>query len=498
MEKNNEKNLIQRPPVVVIMGHIDHGKSTLLDYIRKANSVDKEFGGITQHISAYEAEVLVDNKKKLITFLDTPGHEAFCSIRQRSSKVADIAVLVVSAEDGVKPQTIEALNCIKDDNTPFIIALNKIDKAPGNVDKMKQNLAENEIFVEGWGGNIPLVPISAKTGEGVQELLEIILLQAELEDLKGDQNKQAEGFIIESNINPKQGISATLLIKDGTLKQGTFVACDNAYVPTRIMEDYTGKKINEATFSSPIKLTGWNNLPTVGSAFKTFNSKDGAIPYSEENKFNNEEELEKFEDNIAIFPIILKADTYGSLEAITHELKKINNEKIVIKILSKGIGSIGESDVKIANIRKDLVIGFNVGVDKNAESFAIRENIEVKKFSIIYELVDYIKNKVIDATPETLVLKVIGQAKILKTFSKNKDKQVMGGKVLEGELNLNSTVKILRRENEIGDGKIRELQSQKVKTNTVKEGDEFGIMIESKIEIVPGDFIKSISQVKEK
>lgn len=499
MEKTKTENLITRPPVVVIMGHIDHGKSTLLDYIRNTNSVDREAGGITQHISAYEAEIVTDNNtKKIITFLDTPGHEAFCFIRERGSKVADIAILVVSAEDGVKPQTIEALNCIKKDGIPFIIALNKIDKAPNSVDKIKQNLAENGIFVEGWGGSVPLAPISAKTGEGVQELLEIIILLAEMEEFKACKERLATGFIIESIVNPKQGISATILIKDGSLKYGAFVACDGAYAPTRMMEDFNGKKIDVATFSSPLRLSGWNNLPTVGSVFKTFESKEEAIKFSEEIQFNENNEIEKISEDKAQLRLILKADTYGSLEAIIYELKKINTEKLTIKIISKGVGSISESDIKIANIKKDLVIGFNVSIDKNAETLSIRENIEVKKYFIIYELVDFIKQKFLNATPETLVEKVEGRAKILKTFSKSKDKQVLGGKVIEGEINLNSIVKIFRRENEIGEGKIKELQAQKIKAQTVKEGGEFGIMIDSKTEIVPGDEIKSVSFIKEK
>lgn len=496
MEENKDKNLIKRPPVVVIMGHIDHGKSTLLDYIRKANSVEKEAGGITQHISAYEAEVIIGDQKRVLTFLDTPGHEAFCSIRERSSKVADIAVLVVSAEDGVKPQTLEALKCIQNDEIPYIVALNKIDKARDSVDKIKQNLAENNIFVEGWGGDIPIVPISAKTGEGVSELLEIIILQADMEDLKGNPDTLADGYVIESDLNPKQGVSATLVIKNGTLKSGMFVACQGAFAPTRIMENFTKDNIESATFSSPIRITGWNGAPVVGSYFKTFQTKDSAIKYSIENGIKSDNQVEENEE-IAILPIILKADTFGSLEAVIHELKKISNDKIKAKIVSKGVGSINESDIKTANIKKDLIIGFNVGIDKNAESLSIRENIEVKKFDIIYDLIDFLTQKIKEATPVTMIEKVVGEAKILKNFSQTKDIQVIGGRVIFGEIKNSNAVRIFRRDFQIGEGRIKEMQTQKIKTSEAKEGEEFGMMIDSKTEVAPGDILKQISLIKE-
>ena len=271
---NKQPNIIERPPVICIMGHIDHGKSTLLDYIRKTTVAEKEAGGITQRISAYE----VVHKNKIgkgnkITFLDTPGHEAFCAIRERGVDVADIAVLVVSAEDGVKKQTIEALKCIKDSGIPYIVAINKIDKPGADVEKTKQNLAENEIYIEGYGGTVPWVPISAKTGEGVSELLDMMLLVAEMGELKGDMNKYAEGVVIEANLDSHQGISGTLIIKDGALRTGMHIASGGSIASTRFIEDFAGRKIIEAGFSSPIKVVGFNGLPAVGSTFKSFGTK---------------------------------------------------------------------------------------------------------------------------------------------------------------------------------------------------------------------------------
>lgn len=496
MMKENEKKLLSRPPVVVVMGHIDHGKSSLLDYIRKTNTTDKEEGGITQHISAYEAEIVISGQKRKITFLDTPGHEAFCSIRIRGAQVADIAVLVVSAEDGVKPQTIEALNCINSDSMPFIVALNKIDKARTNADKVKQNLAENGVLVEGWGGTVPIVYISAKTGEGVPELLEMIALQADIEELKGDPSAPAEGFVVESGLNPRQGISANLIIKDGSLKTGMFVAATGAWTPVRAIESFSGETLKEAGFSSPIKITGWNDIPLVGSKFKTFIKKEEAVEFSAQN-VNREKDKKTASESSAYLEIVVKTDTFGSLNAVEHELEKLGNEKISVKIISKGVGAISEKDLKTANVKKCLVLGFNVNADRSAEALAMRDGTEIKTFKIIYELIDYVKEKIKSSTPEETVEKITGSAKILKVFSKNKDKQVIGAKMEEGEIKSGGVVKILRRDSLIGTGKIKELQVQKIKTGEVKEGSEFGMMIESKIELVPGDALKATSLVKQ-
>jgi len=496
--KTEKANMAARSPVVVIMGHIDHGKSTLLDYIRKTNTTEKEEGGITQHISAYEVECDIGGQKRKITFLDTPGHEAFCSIRRRSTNVADIAVLVVSAEDGVKPQTIEALNCINQDSIPFIVALNKIDKPGANIDKTKQNLAENGVLVEGWGGTVPVVPLSAKTGEGVSDLLEMIALQADLEAWKGNPALPAEGFIIESDLNPKQGISATLVIKDGTLKTGNFAATEDAYAPIRAIENYKGESVPEASFSSPVRISGWNTQPKAGSQFKIFSKKEEALEFISKNTDKKIKEEQKDTANGSAFlGVVVKADTFGSLDAIEHELKKLGNEKISIKIISKGVGPVTEKDLKTANVKNSLVLGFNVGVDKSAEMLAMRDNTEIKTFKVIYELIDYAKEKIKEATPVETIEIITGSLKVLRIFNKSRDKQVAGGKVTEGEIKSGGVVKIFRRESLIGEGKIKELQLQKIKTDLVKEGQEFGMMIESKIELVPGDILKLTSLIKQ-
>lgn len=499
MSDKNKKNEYQnRPPIVAVLGHIDHGKSTLLDYIRQTNTTSKEAGGITQHVSAYETEIVVRNENRKITFLDTPGHEAFCSIRENGAKIADLAILVVSAEDGVKPQTLEALKCILNNAIPYIIAINKIDKPNSNSNKVKQDLAENNVLVEGWGGTVPVVEISAKTGQGVNDLLEMIILQSDLEELKGNPEALAEGFVVESNLSPQQGLAATLVIKNGSLQTGMFLATDTAYTAVRTIIDYRNQKVEQATFSNPIKIFGWNIAPKAGSEFKTFLQKEQAVNFANQNQdtVSADKESANGAIDVATFGIILKTDTFGSLDAVERELNKLNNEKISVRILEKGVGAITEKDIKTANIKKSLVLGFNVNSDKSAQILAERENIEIKIFKIIYDLNDFVKERLEAATPVETIEKIVGAAKILKVFSKNKDKQVVGGRWEEGEIKIGSAVKIFRKEALIGSGKIKELQIQKIKVDSVKEKQEFGMMLESKIEIAIGDTLKVTAMVE--
>lgn len=490
-------NLIERGPVVAIMGHIDHGKSTLLSYIRKNNEPLHEAGGITQHISAYEVEHKTqDGKIKTITFLDTPGHEAFSGIRKRGAKVADIAVLVVSAEDGVKPQTLEALDSIKKSQTTFVVAISKIDKPDANIDKTKQSLAENEIYLEGYGGDIPVVNISSKTGEGVPELLDIIVLVSELENLSSNPQKNAEGIIIESNRDEKKGISATCVIKDGKIEKGMYITSGISSAPVRIIENYLGKQVNEKQSPSPIKIIGWDSLPEVGDDFKTWRTRDeakGAIEQEKE-KNNTSKNINglghKCENTV---PLIIKADTGSSLEAVIGEINKLWSEKICFEIVSCGIGNISENDLRLAEggNRKALIVGFNVSIDSLAKKLSDRNEIVIKTFDIIYKMSEWMKEILLEKTPKEMVKESLGVAKVIKIFSKVKDKQILGGKVEKGKITLGGQIKILRREAEIGEGRIRELQSQKNQINEVMEGKEFGAMIEAKLEIMPGDRIES-------
>lgn len=484
-----------RPPIIAVMGHIDHGKSTLLDYILKTNVVAKEAGGITQRVGAYEVIHTDKNgKASKITFIDTPGHSAFSGIRERGATLADIAILVVSAEEGVKPQTLEALKYILEAETPYVVAMTKIDKEGANVERTKISLAENEVYLEGYGGTVPNVAVSSKTGEGIPELLDTILLMAEMEELKGDPSLPAEGRIVEAHLDPKKGMTATVIIENGTMTKGTFLSSENSCTPVRAIESFTGKNIESASFSSPVLVRGWSNMPKVGAKFVTLNSKKEAEAKSLE-KFVEKKRVQTDDSDKRIsFDIVLKADASGSLEALEKEIMKLNSDKLKIDITSKGVGNISESDVKAASALKNpILFGFNVSADVQAIASAERLNIPIEIFDIIYKLIERIETEVKVRTPKTEQDEVTGKAKILKVFSKEKDRQIVGGRVEVGTLTAGSVFKIMRRENEIGRGKIRGLEHLKVKSSEVSKGMEFGTMIEAKIEVVPGDMIETFT-----
>lgn len=509
MDKNKQKeNMVNRPPVVVVMGHIDHGKSTLLDYIRKTNIVEKETGGITQTISAYEViHKAEDEQNKKITFLDTPGHESFSKMRERGAEIADIAILIVSASEGVKPQTIEAWKTIVESKIPYIVAINKVDRPEANVEKTKQELAENEIYLENYGGKVPFVEISAKTGTGVEELLSLILILAEMENLTGNSALDASGFVIEVNLDSRRGIMATLVIKNGSIKKGMTVTVGDTMCSTRIIENFLGKTIDEATFSSPIRVVGFDKMPQVGAQFKTFQKKSDAIKYTENyhnltlSPNHDSRTSKSAETSKKILPIILKADVSGSIEAIEKEITKINSgpssTNAEFKIVLKGIGPISESDIKNVSSGADaIVIGFNVKADKSAADSAQKRGITISLFDIIYKMTEWLEIQMEEKRPKIETLETTGRAKIIRAFSRTKERQIVGGKVIEGNINLNSTVRVMRREFEIGSAKIINLEKNKLKTSEITEGNEFGMMIESKIEVVAGDILESFSIIQ--
>ncbi|MDP6387738.1 MAG: translation initiation factor IF-2 [Candidatus Pacebacteria bacterium] len=496
MTKEKTEKRIQRPPVIVVMGHIDHGKSALLDYIRKTNVVESERGGITQRLSAYEvAHYDQTGKNRKITFLDTPGHEAFQKMRFRGAEVADIAVLVVSAEEGVKAQTLEALKCIRQNKMPFIVAINKIDKPEANVERTKQNLLEKEIYLEGLGGEVPFVAVSAKTGEGIPELLDMMLLVADLEELSGEEGKNAKGIVIESHLDQKKGISATLIIKDGTLRTGMFVAAGGSTSPVRIMEDFLGNKIKEASFSSPIKVVGFGSVPDIGASFLSFCTKKEAenavVKIDKKPKSANGSENKGSEEGPLEIPLIFIADVLGTLDAVEHEIEKLESNSVKIKIIKKGVGSITENDVKTASGKTEaLIAGFNTKVDGPAQSLANRLGIEIKIFDVIYKISEWLSDVIKERTPKVKIEEKTGSAKVLKIFSKAKDKQVLGGKITEGEFLVKGKVNIIRRDSRVGEGEILNLQSSKTNVREVKEG-EFGAQIKARAEIAVGDTLES-------
>ncbi len=483
--------ITKRPPVVVIMGHIDHGKSTLLDFIRTTNVVDKEAGGITQHISAYEAVVDADGIKRTITFIDTPGHEAFKSMRSSGSSAADIAILVVSSEDGVKPQTKEAIQWILSNELPFIVAFTKIDRPGANVELAKQSLAEANVYVEGYGGDIPWVAVSGKTGDGVKDLLDTILLITDVNNIHDENPTITRGIVIESHRDPKKGVTATAILKNGTLVKKGFAATMGAFTPLRIVENFSGKQVEEIHAGSPVRIIGWSNAPIVGSEFLVYENKDDAIKASELEIITKSEDapisLEKKQ-----IPLILRADTSGSLEALKYEIAKFTHERVAPKIILAGIGNINESDVKTAQSDKESVlVAFHTNIDPSAKSLAERLSIVIVSNDIIYKLIEDVFAEIEKRAPRITVETIGGVGRIVRVFSKNKDKQIVGGKVLSGTIKLNAQVKILRRETKIAVGKIKEMQYLKERINEAIEGREFGAMIESKMEIVVGDEIQA-------
>ncbi|MCX6713981.1 MAG: translation initiation factor IF-2 [Candidatus Vogelbacteria bacterium] len=489
MVNTEQNNLIERPPVIAVMGHIDHGKSKLLDYIRKTNIVDREAGGITQHTSAYE---VVHNGKK-ITFIDTPGHAAFETMRERGAMIADVAILIVSAEEGVKAQTLEALNSIKEQGTPFVVAINKIDKPQADPDKTKQSLAENGVYVEGYGGNVPCALISAKEGTGVEELLDLLILVSEMEELRGNPNQGAEGFVLESHLDPKSGNTATVIIKNGTLRATDCIVVGKEASKIKRLANFLDVQTKELTFSAPAKIFGFTTLPAVGSTFKSFANKKDAEGCASECKTEACPKIVfslKQSDEVGL-PLIIKADVAGTLEALEKELAKIHVDKVIPDIYDRSVGAITENDIKlISAFPHARIIGFKTKIEKTAQTLAEKTGVQIKTSDIIYKLSEWLEEEMKAIAPKITSEETIGKAKILKTFGRNKDKQVVGGQASEGQLIRGKKIKIMRREVEIGRGEIIDLQMQKIKTHEVSAGNQFGAEISCKIEIAPGDIIE--------
>jgi translation initiation factor IF-2 len=414
-------------------------------------------------------------------------------MRSRGAKVADIAILVVAADDGVKPQTVEAFRIVEAAKIPYIVAINKIDRPNANIEKTKMDLVEKGIYLEGMGGDIPFVSISAKVGTGINDLLDMIILISDMQAFVGDPIQNASGIIIEANREPKRGISATCIIKNGTLKSGMTVVAGTALVNTRIMENFLGKPIKEISFSSPVLLTGFDEIPEVGSTFESFYNKKEAENYInliKKETFKIKTYDRKTISGAKIIPIIIKTDVVGSMEAIEKEINKLNNEEISYKIISFGVGAINESDLKMANANKETVIvGFNRKLDNGARDLNETLKVTVEVFDIIYKLTDWLKILIEERKPKVEI--VTGSLKTLRTFGETRDRQVIGGKVVSGRIVNGGKVRIMRRDFEIGTGKIIELQQNKIKTKEVLEESECGVQVETKTKIAVGDVLEA-------
>jgi translation initiation factor IF-2 len=483
---------IKRPPIVVILGHIDHGKSSLLEAIKDLKITQKETGGITQHIGAYE----VEHHGKKITFIDTPGHEAFWAIRSRGAKVADIAILVVAADEGVKSQTKEAIECIRQANIPMIVAINKIDKPEANSMKVKQELTKEGVLVEGFGGNVPVVETSAKTKQGIDELIEMILLVAEMEDLKADLTKDPEGVVIEAYLDAKRGPTATLLIKEGILKEGDIIATPSVLGKARILEDFQGKRIKEAHPSQPVIVIGFEKVPIVGEKFKKFPTLEEAKTQIQEEK--REEKRVVIEPDKKVLNLVIKADVLGSLEAIRAVLERLPQTEVILRVLRSDVGDVNEDDVALAISGKAKILAFRVKSAPQVERLAREKGVDIFYFEIIYALAQKIRKLIKEIIESEVVKKELGKLKVLVVFRTEPNRQIIGGRVIQGEFIKGAKLEIFREERRIGSGKILNLQKEKKDIEKGVEGEEIGILYEGGVKIKEGDVLKAYVEEKKK
>ncbi|UFJ42168.1 translation initiation factor IF-2 [Brevibacillus humidisoli] len=500
-EVDAPEELVERPPVVTIMGHVDHGKTTLLDAIRSANVVAGEAGGITQHIGAYQVEV----KGKKITFLDTPGHAAFTTMRARGAQITDITILVVAADDGVKPQTVEAISHAKAANVPIIVAVNKVDKPEANPDRVKQELTEYELVAEEWGGDTIFCPISAKERSGLEELLEYILLVAEVQEYKANPNKRARGTVVEAELDKGRGPVATILVQHGTLKVGDPIVVGHTYGRVRAMVNDKGRRLKEAGPSTPVEITGLHDVPQAGDQFMVFEDEKKARAIGEargaklresERRANSRVSLDDLfqqiqEGDIKELNLIVKADVQGSVEALRGSLEKIEVNGTRIKIIHTGVGAITESDITLANASNAIVIGFNVRPEPNARSMAEQEKIDIRLHRVIYNVIEEIESALKGMLDPVFKEAIIGQAEVRQVFKVSKVGNIAGCYVTEGKITRDAGARVIRDGVVIYEGKLDTLKRYKDDVKEVASGYECGITLERYNDIKEGDIIEA-------
>ncbi len=482
----NKVKIETRPPVVAVLGHVDHGKTTLLDHIRKTHVAEREFGGITQHIGAYQIEY----KGRKITFIDTPGHEAFSAMRARGGQAADLAVLVVAADDGVMPQTKESIAHIKAANTPFLVAINKLDLPNVNIEKTKKQLSEAGVLVEGYGGDVVTMPVSAKTGQGVDDFLEMLLLLADLQELKRGEDKPFSGVVIEARLDKFKGPLATVLVKEGILYVGDSVYTTSAKGKVKYMADDSGEKLKEAIPSTPIEILGFSKVPKVGEQAKTSADEHKEI-VERSQKLDIKQRISKL--NETEIRLILKADAQGSLEAISQSLESLKTKDQRVNIYYSGTGGIVENDVLLASATQSLIIGFNVSISKAAEKLAEEEKVLIRKYNLIYELLDELKEGLGALAEKKEEETVLGEAEAVKVFKRNGG-LIAGCAVKKGRINKNDTVVVKRDEKEIGRSKIATMKHRESAINEAGEGENFGLALEKKIHFTKGDIILAMGR----
>ena len=506
-DEEDEDDMVPRPPVVCVMGHVDHGKTSLLDAIRNTNVTRGEAGGITQHIGAY----VVNIKGQKITFLDTPGHEAFTAMRMRGANATDIAVLVVAADDGVMPQTVEAISHAKAAGVEIIVAINKIDKPSANVERVKQELSEYELIPEDWGGSTIFVPVSAHTGEGIESLLEMILLTAEVSELKANPNREARGLVIEAQLDKGKGPVATILVQKGTLHVGDFIAAGACNGKVRAMMDDKGRRVKEAGPSTPVEILGLGDVPNAGEILMSFESdkeaKNFAGAFVTENKSRLLEEtkgklsLDNLFDQIQAsdlkeLPIIVKADVQGSVEAVKQSLTKLSNEEVIVKVIHGGVGAINESDVSLAATSNAIIIGFNVRPDTTAKQLAEQEGVDLRLYKVIYQAIEDVEAAMKGMLDPVFEEKVIGHAEVRQLFKASGVGTIAGSYVLDGTFQRNCKVRITRGEDQIFEGELASLKRFKDDVKEVRAGYECGLVFNDFNDVKEEDKVEAYIMVE--
>ncbi|MEA3452758.1 MAG: translation initiation factor IF-2 [Patescibacteria group bacterium] len=494
MTTKESKNLIEKAPVVVVLGHVDHGKSSLLEAIKDFRITHKESGGITQHIGAYE----VEHKSKKITFIDTPGHEAFCAMRSRGAEVADIALLVIAAEEGIKPQTQEAIDCIKDAGLQMVVVLNKVDKPEANPQKVKNELLKADIVVEGLGGEIPCVETSAIQKTGIDELLELILLVSEMQELKADPDQHAEGVVIETHLDERMGFVAILLIKNGTLKIQDIIATQGATGKVKNMKDYKGNSIKTANPSQPVAVLGLETRPFVGEIFKSFTEIEKAKEYAIKKDQANTNTPSIAKEGQKTLNIILRADVVGTLEALEGMIESLPKEDLLIRVLKSDVGPIVEDDVNLAVASKAKIFGFRVKPNPLALRLADQKSAKIYYYEVIYELIQEIRRLMKREIESEIVRRDIGQMQVLKVFRTEKGRQIIGGRIVDGEVLKVAKMEILREDELLSKGRILELQREKKAIERAEVNDEVGILYEGKEKIQEDDILNFYIEEKKK
>ena len=506
-DEEDPKNLVPRPPVVCVMGHVDHGKTSLLDAIRSTRVTDREAGGITQHIGASVVSINGQN----ITFLDTPGHEAFTAMRMRGANSTDIAILVVAADDGVMPQTVEAINHAKAAGVEIIVAVNKIDKPSANIEKVKQELSEYELIPEDWGGSTIFCPVSAHTKEGIDNLLEMILLTAEVLELKANPNRNARGLVIEAQLDKGRGAVATVLVQKGTLHVGDSIACGSSYGKVRAMIDDKGQRVKKAIPSTPVEILGLNSVPAAGETFVVCDSDKEAKAFAD--TYISEEKNRLIEDtkakmslddlfsqiqsgNMKELDIIVKADVQGSVEAVKQSLMKLSNEEVVVRVIHGGVGAINESDVILASASNAIIIGFNVRPDPIAKVTADNEGVDIRLYKVIYNAIEDVEAAMKGMLDPVFEEKVIGHAEIRQIFKASGVGNIAGSYVLDGVMERGCRVRISREGNQIFEGDLASLKRFKDDVKEVKTGFECGLVFDGFNDIQEFDQVEAYKMVE--